>query len=71
MKTFILAVTLTLLPLAAQAYVGPGAGLGAIAVTVAVLLGLILLVVGFLWYPLKRMLRKGKAEPEKTQSSDS
>jgi hypothetical protein len=41
----------------AHAYIGPGAGLGAIAVTLALLLGAVLLVVGFLWYPLKRMLR--------------
>lgn len=52
-----LAFSLMLVPAMAQAYVGPGAGLGAIAVTLAVLLGIVLLVVGFLWYPLKRMLR--------------
>lgn len=44
----------------AQAYIGPGAGLGAIAVAVALLLGLVLLAVGLVWYPLKRLL-KGKA----------
>lgn len=61
---FLGAIALMLFPLAAQAYVGPGAGLGAIAVTVAILLGLVLLIVGFLWFPLKRMLRKRKAEAE-------
>lgn len=43
----------------AQAYIGPGAGLGAIAITVALLLGVVLLVIGLVWYPLKRLL-KGK-----------
>lgn len=44
----------------AHAYVGPGAGLGAIAAVVALILGVVLLVVGFLWYPLKRLLRGSK-----------
>ncbi len=46
-----------LVPTAAHAYIGPGAGLGAIAVAVAVVLGLVLLVVGLVWYPLKRMIK--------------
>ena len=50
-------LTLALLPNLAFAYVGPGAGLGAIA-TVLALLGVILYgVVGFVWYPAKRLLR--------------
>ncbi len=53
---FILGLMLAASP--AHAYVGPGAGLGAILVTVALILGFVLLVVGFLWYPLKRMLGK-------------
>lgn len=44
----------------AAAYIGPGAGLGAIAVTVALILGVLLLIVGLVWFPLKRML-KGRA----------
>ncbi len=42
----------------ALAYIGPGAGLGAIALTVAVVLGLLFLFFGLVWYPLKRYLRK-------------
>lgn len=41
------------------AYIGPGAGLGAIIVTIALLLGALLLLIGLVWYPLKR-LRKGR-----------
>lgn len=44
----------------AQAYIGPGAGLGAIMVTVALVLGVLLLLFGFVWYPLRRMMRKRK-----------
>jgi hypothetical protein len=43
-----------------MAYIGPGAGLGAIALTVGLVLGVALLLVGFLWYPLKRILWKNK-----------
>lgn len=64
-------LVLALCPFPAQAYVGPGAGLGAIAVTIAVLLGLVLLVVGFVWYPLKRMLRRRKAERDGPAASDN
>lgn len=51
------AVLAVLLPSPALAYIGPGAGLGAIAVVVALVIGLLLLVVGLVWYPLKRMLK--------------
>jgi peptidoglycan/LPS O-acetylase OafA/YrhL len=39
------------------AYIGPGAGLGALIVTIALLLGAALLVIGLVWYPLKRVLK--------------
>jgi hypothetical protein len=63
-RALILAFAALWLPAAAHAYVGPGAGLGAIAVTLAVVAGVVLLVVGFLWYPLKRLLRSRKAAPK-------
>lgn len=49
----------------AYAYVGPGAGLTAIGTMVAVIAALILAVVGFVWYPLKRILRKKDAPATK------
>lgn len=36
------------------AYIGPGAGLGAILLVIALGLGALLLLVGLVWYPLKR-----------------
>ena len=44
----------------AQAYIGPGAGLGAMAVAVALFAGIGLLIVGLVWFPLKRMLKRRK-----------
>ncbi len=62
----IICTVLLLLPSPAQAYIGPGAGLGAIAVTVAVILGVIFLIVGLVWFPLKRWVggRKKRAGSE-------
>ncbi len=55
-------VILMLAPTSAFAYIGPGAGLGALATFVAIVLGFFLLVVGFIWYPLKRMLSKRRTK---------
>lgn len=45
-------------PEAAMAYVGPGAGLTAIGTLLALVGALCLAVVGFVWYPVKRLLRR-------------
>lgn len=60
MKTKLLLITLlTLSPAIAQAYVGPGAGLSAIGSAIALIVGLLVAILGFVWYPLKRLI-KGK-----------
>ena len=45
----------------AFAYLGPGAGLAAIGTFLALVIGVIAAFFGFVWYPVKRFLRKGKA----------
>lgn len=50
-----------LLPATAHAYIGPGAGLTAIGAALALVGAVLLGIVGFFWYPLKRLLR-GKNE---------
>ena len=47
-----------LVPDVALAYVGPGAGLTAIGTLLAFIGAICLAVVGFVWYPVKRMLRR-------------
>lgn len=54
------AAFLLILSQPAYAYIGPGAGAGAIIVTIALVTGLLLLVVGLVWFPLKRLI-KGKS----------
>jgi membrane protein implicated in regulation of membrane protease activity len=51
----------------AAAYIGPGAGLGAFALTIGLGLAVVLLLAGFLWYPLKRMMRRGKKKDGSAQ----
>jgi hypothetical protein len=54
-----------LLPGVAEAYVGPGAGLSAIGTLVALVGAVLLAIVGFVWYPIKRLLRRGKEDTAK------
>ena len=46
-----------------HAYVGPGVGLSALGSVVAFIGAVFLLIVGFLWYPIKRLLKR-KSTPE-------
>ena len=48
-----------LAPGLAQAYVGPGVGLSALGSVLAFIGAVFLLIVGFLWYPIKRLLKRG------------
>ena len=60
MACLLLASILILLAGPAAAYIGPGAGLGAIAVVLALVAGFLLLLVGLVWYPMKRLLKRRK-----------
>jgi Na+/melibiose symporter-like transporter len=55
----------------AFAYIGPGAGLTAIGTFFGVVGAVVLLIVGFLWYPVKRMLRRGKQQPLMAKSDST
>ena len=60
----ILPLLLLSLALPAQAYIGPGSGLGAIGVMAGMIAAIGLALVGFFWYPLKRLLGKDDAEDD-------
>lgn len=59
--------------LPAFAYVGPGTGLSAIGTILAFLGSILLLIVGFLWYPIKRLIksRKNQETEEETAEADN
>ena len=43
------------------AYIGPGAGLGAVGALAALIGAALLILVGFVWYPARRIMRGWKA----------
>lgn len=54
-------------PQVIEAYVGPGAGIAAIGTVVALIGGVILAIVGFIWYPIKRLLVRAKQKRKNHQ----
>ena len=70
-RTPLIALLFMVIVTPAHAYIGPVVGLGAIGAVLALFLGAVLLVVGFLWYPLKRILKARKsASVEKPDPGD-
>jgi len=51
------AMSLLLVATPAQAYIGPGAGVTAIGTVVAFVGAVFFAIAGFVWYPIKRLLR--------------
>lgn len=52
----------------ALAYVGPGLGLSAIGAVVGLVAAFVLAIVGFIWYPIRR-LRRGRREAQAARST--
>ena len=52
------------------AYIGPGAGITTIGAAIAFVVVLILLFVGFLWYPIKKIMNRGKEENAQSKASE-
>lgn len=65
--TFRIAVTALFIavPSNALAYIGPGAGITVIGTVVACIAAILLAIVGFIWYPIKRLLAKIKKKKQK------
>ena len=61
-KGLLLGVALLLLaaPAPAFAYIGPGLGAGAVAVTLGVLGSIFTAILGVIYYPIKRVIKKLK-----------
>jgi hypothetical protein len=60
-RTAALALIALSMPTLAHAYIGPGAGISAIGAALALLAAVFFAIVGFVWYPVKRLMRKRKA----------
>jgi len=54
-----------LAPATAHAYIGPGAGISAIGSLLALIAAVLLAIVGFVWFPMKRLMKgRRKAQSE-------
>lgn len=53
----------------AFAYIGPGAGLGAIGSLLGMIAAVFVAIFGFVWYPIKRIL-KGRKSSRTTDDED-
>lgn len=60
------AAALIAAPQLAQAYIGPGAGLTAVGTAVALVGAVVLAIVGFVWYPVKRLRAKLRERKQAT-----
>lgn len=69
--SLVAALFLLLGPQPAAAYIGPGAGLSAIGTVVALLGAVSLAVVGFVWYPIKRLRNKRRKSKQAGQGTAS
>ena len=70
MFRMILLAWLAVLPSLAPAYVGPGVSVGVIGMILGVLASIVLAVLGIFWYPIKRMLGRGKKDKTSVEVVD-
>ena len=62
---FFICFSAFLCPLPAHAYIGPGLGLGALGVILGIFTSIFLAIIGIIWYPIKRFIRKfRKTKPQ-------
>ena len=59
-----LALVAVLWAVPALAYIGPGVGITAIGSFLALVAGVVVAIFGFIWYPVKRMLRRQRQSPD-------
>ena len=65
MQKLILFLLFLTLSFEANAYIGPGMGGGLIAAFIGIIVAIITLIFGIIWFPLKRFFNKKKEKKEK------
>jgi hypothetical protein len=58
-------------PRVALAYIGPGAGMTAIGTALALIGAVFLAIVGFVWYPIKRLRAKLRGRSGRKQDGEA
>ncbi len=61
----VIAMIIGFAPQPATAYIGPGSGLSAIGAFLALITAIIVAILGFLWYPFRRLMRHLKKDKRK------
>jgi hypothetical protein len=69
-KHLVSLILLMVVPMPAFGYIGPGSGLSGLGSLLALLGAVLFAIVGFIWYPAKRLLRLGKRAADKTGPID-
>ncbi|MEW5736366.1 MAG: hypothetical protein AB1921_16085 [Thermodesulfobacteriota bacterium] len=68
---FSLAVSYLAFSASAFAYIGPGAGLSAIGTVVAVIGAILFAIVGFVWYPIKKLIKRIRGNKKQKQDDSA
>lgn len=68
---YVFALLLSLAPLHAHAYIGPGMGLGVAATVLGLFVAFVLLLVGLIWLPIRRFMRKRKQGRQVPPAADT
>jgi len=66
-KVFGVAFFILLLPVIAQAYIGPGLGVGALGAVLGFIFSIILALLGIFWYPIKIIYKKLRSKKTKKE----
>lgn len=61
----------TLIPGSAEAYMGPGSGLAAIGALLSLIGAGVMALVGFIWFPVRRMLRRTGGSAARQRENDA
>ena len=60
-------ISLVIYPSVALAYIGPGLGSGAVVAVLGTVFGFLMLLVGVIWYPIKKLVRRLRTNKLRTK----
>ncbi len=68
LKFISISFILCLISTSSFAYIGPGVGGGVVAATIGIIVAIFAAIIGLIWFPIKRLLKKRKVEKEQQQN---
>ena len=64
LKLIFYSIVFCLITTSSFAYLGPGVGGGVIAATIGIIVAIFAALLGLIWFPMKRLLKKRKEKKE-------